>query len=97
MPKASTNCSLDNSIGAIASRIKATLFGWKPGTSPVIVPSSTPSIENAMSNSSGKNGSLQIRYDYRFFAIVEPPIMRGVRTIGSWVKGSAFGYPYAYC
>jgi glutamate 5-kinase len=58
MPKASKNGSSDNSIGAMASRIKATLFGWKPGTSPVIVPSSTPSIENAMSNSSGKNESI---------------------------------------
>jgi hypothetical protein len=58
MPKASTNCSLVNNIGAIAIRMKATLFGWKPGTSPVIVPNSTPSIENAMSNSSGKNGSI---------------------------------------
>ena len=32
-------------IGEMERRIKATLFGWKPGTSPVIVSNITPSIE----------------------------------------------------
>ncbi|MEA2052948.1 MAG: hypothetical protein U9O90_09045 [Euryarchaeota archaeon] len=35
--------------------------------------------------------------NYRFFAVIPPPIKRGTGIIGSGVKGSAFGYPVNYC
>ena len=50
-------------IGEMERRIKATLFGWKPGTSPVIVPNSTPSIEKAKSSSNGKNESIIFQFN----------------------------------
>ena len=51
-------CSSAAIIGAIVRRIKAALFGCKPGTSPVNVPKSTPSIEKPKNNSNGKNVSI---------------------------------------
>lgn len=50
-------CNCPNIRGEMERRIKATLFGWMPGTIPVIVPNSTPSIEKANSNNNGKKES----------------------------------------
>jgi len=58
--RAFKRCSFANIAGDMARRIKATLFGWKTGTSPVIVPNNTPSIEKATSKSksNGENASI---------------------------------------
>ena len=61
--KAVKKCNSANITGETERRITATLFGWKPGTSPVIVPNSTPSIEKAKSNSNGKNASIIIYHN----------------------------------
>jgi hypothetical protein len=57
-------------IGVMERRIKATLLGWKPGTSPVIVPNSTPSIENAKSKSKNKKKKESI-----IFQVIVSPIL----------------------
>jgi hypothetical protein len=50
--------SFDIIIGETARKIRATLFGWMPGTSPVKVPNSTPKSENAISSTKGMNASI---------------------------------------
>jgi len=64
-------CSSANIRGEMERRIKATLLGWKPGTSPVIVPNSTPSIEKARSNSKGKNVSIIFYINKTYYFIVK--------------------------
>ena len=67
--RAFKKCSSANITGEMERRIKATLLGWKPGTSPVIVPNSTPSIEKAKSNSNGKNKSIIIYINKTYYFI----------------------------
>lgn len=60
--KACKKCGAAMITGAIERRINATLLGWKPGTSPVSVPNSTPSIENTKSNTNNKNASIVFQF-----------------------------------
>jgi len=51
-------CSSDIIRGDRERKIRATLFGWNPGTSPVIVPNSTPRSEKATSSTKSMNASI---------------------------------------